>query len=89
MGNKAEAPGQISARLLDEVEQLRTSLESALEENARLMEDRDRLGRRVTQLSQDLQAARSAPPPAPPPCRPSNRDRPKRSCASPSRNCRS
>lgn len=66
MGKKAEAPGQISARLLDEVEQLRTSLESALEENARLMEDRDRLSRRVTQLSQDLQAARSAPPPAPP-----------------------
>lgn len=42
--------------LLDEVEQLRTALESALEENDRLVEDRDRLLRRVTGLSHELQA---------------------------------
>lgn len=45
-------------RLGDEIEQLRTSLESALDENARLADDRDRLLRRVTTLSRDLQALR-------------------------------
>jgi two-component system CheB/CheR fusion protein len=47
--------------LLDENEQLRTSLEAALEENAVLAEDRDRLLGRVTELARELQAvARTA-----------------------------
>ncbi|WP_242095746.1 HWE histidine kinase domain-containing protein [Sphingomonas sp. CROZ-RG-20F-R02-07] len=48
------------SRLLDENEQLRTSLESALEENSRTVEDRDRLLRRVTVLARELQAANTA-----------------------------
>lgn len=48
------------ARLLDENEQLRTALESALEENGRIIEDRDRLMRRVTVLARELQAATTA-----------------------------
>ena len=47
-------------RLLDENEQLRTGLESSLDENARLSEDRDRLLRRVTALARELQAANAA-----------------------------
>lgn len=46
--------------LLDENEQLRTALEAALEENDRLVEDRDRLLRRVSVLSRELQAAQDA-----------------------------
>lgn len=46
-----------SQRLLDENEQLRTSLESALDENGRLVEDRDRLLRRVAALARELQAS--------------------------------
>ena len=42
--------------LRDEVEQLRTALESAVEENVRLIEDRDRLAQRVTRLAHDLRA---------------------------------
>jgi len=56
-------------RLLDEIEQLRTSLESALDDNSRLTEDRDRLLSRVTVLSRELQAANHAyahTPPTPP-----------------------
>jgi PAS domain S-box-containing protein len=45
------------ARLRDEAEQLRTALESVVEENAALVEDRDRLLRRVTSLRLDLRAA--------------------------------
>ena len=56
MGENGPSPPQ-SGHLLDEVEQLRTSLESALEENSRLADDRDRLLRRVTQLSRELQHA--------------------------------
>jgi PAS domain S-box-containing protein len=55
-----------AARLLDENEQLRTALESSLEENARLVDDRDRLLRRVTALARELQAigpASAAPSP--------------------------
>ena len=48
------------SRLLDENEQLRTALESSLEENARLLEDRDRLLMRVTTLARELQAANTA-----------------------------
>jgi PAS domain S-box-containing protein len=63
-------------RLLDENEQLRTSLESALEENARLGEDNGRLLRRVTVLARELHAAsalyRSAA--APPADKPSQED---------------
>jgi PAS domain S-box-containing protein len=44
----------------DENEQLRTSLESALEENAILVEDRDRLLRRVGELARELQVTKSA-----------------------------
>jgi two-component system CheB/CheR fusion protein len=47
-------------RLLDEIEQLRTMLESSLDENTRLAEDRDRLLRRVTVLARELQAANTA-----------------------------
>ena len=71
MSEKAEASGSAGGSHLDEIEQLRTSLESALEENAHLMEDRDRLARRVAQLSRDLQSFRSSQPstpyPTPPP----------------------
>jgi two-component system CheB/CheR fusion protein len=71
MPNQADATALVSGKLLDEIEQLRTSLESALEENARLTEDRDRLLRRVTHLSRDLQglqSSRAMPvPPAPEP----------------------
>jgi PAS domain S-box-containing protein len=51
------------SRLLDENEQLRTELESSLEENSRIIEDRDRLLRRVAVLARELQnmnAARAA-----------------------------
>jgi two-component system CheB/CheR fusion protein len=60
------APGTIyqqnseSQRLLDENEQLRTALESSLDENTRITEDRDRLLRRVAVLARELQAANSA-----------------------------
>lgn len=47
-------------RLLDENEQLRTALESSLDDNARLAEDRDRLLTRVTVLARELQAANAA-----------------------------
>lgn len=47
-------------RLFDENEQLRTALESSLDENGRLLEDRDRLLRRVTVLARELQMANSA-----------------------------
>lgn len=58
--------------MLDEIEQLRTALESALEENARLADDRDRLLTRVSALSRELQHVhamrfREAEPAAPPP----------------------
>lgn len=43
------------AMLLDENEQLKTELETSLDENARLIEDRDRLLRRVTTLARELQ----------------------------------
>lgn len=46
--------------LFDENEQLRTALESALEENAALIDDRDRLLRRVAEMARELQDARSA-----------------------------
>ncbi|TCU51848.1 PAS domain S-box-containing protein [Novosphingobium sp. PhB57] len=60
------APGKIreqnleSQRLLDENEQLRTALESSLDENTQITEDRDRLLRRVAVLARELQAANSA-----------------------------
>jgi PAS domain S-box-containing protein len=44
-------------RMADEIEQLRTALESSLEENGRLIEDRDRLRDRVAMLARELQAA--------------------------------
>jgi two-component system CheB/CheR fusion protein len=46
--------------LLDENEQLRTSLENALEENAALADDRDRRLRRVAELARELQGTHSA-----------------------------
>jgi PAS domain S-box-containing protein len=45
-----------SMRLRDEIEQLRTALEASIEENARLVEDRDRLQNRVTILARELHA---------------------------------
>lgn len=53
------SPQSEELRLREEAEQLRTTLESALEENMRLVEDRDRLLRRITTLSRDLQEAYS------------------------------
>ena len=49
-----------AAALLDENEQLRTELETSLDENARLIEDRDRLLRRVTMLARELQTTNAA-----------------------------
>lgn len=59
MNKKGRSSVPSGRQPLDEVEQLRTSLESALKENCRLTEDRDRLLRRVAKLSRDLQAAQS------------------------------
>jgi PAS domain S-box-containing protein len=47
-------------RLRDEVEQLRTALEASAEEATRLVEDRDRLLRRLTVQARELQAANAA-----------------------------
>lgn len=55
-----KAEGGDPLTLLDENEQLRTALESALEENGRLTEDRDRLLRRVGELARELQATDAA-----------------------------
>ena len=46
--------------LRDENEQLRTALEAALDENARLVNDGDRLRSRITVLARDLHASTSA-----------------------------
>lgn len=54
-----EDQGEI-ARLLDEVEQLRTALEASSDEVSRLAEDRDRLLRRLTSQARDLQTANAA-----------------------------
>lgn len=57
---KTPAPGTSDheqSKLLDEIEQLRTALENSLEENARIIEDRDRLLTRVTVLAGELQAS--------------------------------
>lgn len=54
------SPDQARAELLDEIEQLRTSLETALEENHALVADRDRLRLRVTELARELQAITTA-----------------------------
>ena len=51
---------QVQDELLDEIEQLRTSLETALEENSRLVEDRDRLRVRIGELGREVQLANSA-----------------------------
>lgn len=47
-------------RLIDENEQLRTALETAIEENAHILEDRDRLLGRVAVLARELHAANAA-----------------------------
>ena len=52
------------ARLQDENEQLRTALESTTEENTRLIEDRDRLLRRLTAQIHEITVGRAAAPPA-------------------------
>jgi PAS domain S-box-containing protein len=49
-------PAAREGRLLDENEQLRTALESSVEENAGLVEDRDRLRNRVATLAREMQA---------------------------------
>ncbi|MCD2323349.1 PAS domain-containing protein [Sphingomonas sp. IC-56] len=51
------ADNHASHRLLDENEQLRTALESALEENARLAQERERLLHRAAMLSSELRTA--------------------------------
>ncbi|MGN6377311.1 MAG: PAS domain-containing protein [Sphingomonas sp.] len=48
-------------QLIDENEQLRTALESVLEENTRLATEHDRLQRRTKLLSEELHVARAAP----------------------------
>jgi PAS domain S-box-containing protein len=48
------------SRLADEVEQLRTALEAASDETAGLVEERDRLLRRVAAQARELQAAEAA-----------------------------
>lgn len=53
-------------RLRDENEQLQTALEASLEENGRVVEDRDRLLGRVTTLARELQLLQSAHPRTPP-----------------------
>ncbi|HUD95318.1 sensor histidine kinase [Sphingobium sp.] len=53
-------------RLLDENEQLRTALESALEENGRVVEDRDRLLTRIAVLGRELHALNLIKPAVPP-----------------------
>jgi two-component system CheB/CheR fusion protein len=63
-------------QLLDENEQLRTALESAVEDNNRLVEEIEQLQRRARLLSSELHAARAVPPAPipvapPPPLRPS------------------
>ena len=50
----------IQGELLDEIEQLRTSLETALEENSQLVEDRDRLRLRVDELGREVQTMNAA-----------------------------
>jgi PAS domain S-box-containing protein len=61
VGSDAPSPVHCDAdALLDENEQLRTSLETALEENAALTEDRDRLLRRVTDMARELQKTQTA-----------------------------
>lgn len=55
----SDSEPEVDTRLLDEIEQLRTALESSLEENTRLIEDRDRLLRRVAVLARELQAAKN------------------------------
>lgn len=59
-GEFADMLSAEKVRLLDENEQLRTALESALEENALIVEDRDRLLRRVTVLAREFQAMQGA-----------------------------
>lgn len=54
---RPDGAGGPTERLADEVEQLRTALEAAEEEATRLAEDRERLLRRLTAQSRDLQAA--------------------------------
>lgn len=59
-GQSADMLPAEKSRLLDENEQLRTALESALEENALIIEDRDRLLRRITVLAREFQAMQGA-----------------------------
>jgi len=53
---------KMRAGLLDENEQLQTSLETALEVNAKLIDDRDRLLRRVADLAHELHLVRHKAP---------------------------
>jgi two-component system CheB/CheR fusion protein len=46
--------------LVDEIEQLRTSLETVLEENARLLDEREQMRARLSQLSQELRVTHAA-----------------------------
>jgi PAS domain S-box-containing protein len=57
-----EGEAEIIPRLIDENEQLRTMVESLLEENAQLAEHRDRLSARLTNLSRQLQTTHAAAP---------------------------
>jgi len=57
MNRQADPAPDEKAKLLDENEQLRTALESSLEENMQLAEDRDRLRDRVVMLARELKLA--------------------------------
>jgi PAS domain S-box-containing protein len=59
MDRKADPLPDDRAKLLDENEQLRTALESALDENMQLAEDRDRLRDRVVMMARELNPATS------------------------------
>ncbi|HEX8303147.1 PAS domain-containing protein [Sphingomonas sp.] len=59
MSEPAGTSARLAAELIDENEQLRAALETALEENTALVEDRDRLLRRVSELARQLQDSKS------------------------------
>lgn len=62
MADRAGARHDDRLKLRDENEQLRTALESALENNAFLTDDNERLGRRAALLSNQLKAVQAAMP---------------------------
>lgn len=60
MARSTEPSSGEAARLLDENEQLRTSLEGLIEDNALLAEERDRLRERLREMSQEFRVTQAA-----------------------------